>query len=346
MLDRVSQFALVAAAQALAQSTGALDGARPQRAGVFVGTGMGGSETSDDGYHTLYARGLRSREALQRADGDEQCAGRVDRPRPRARGPEPHLLDRVLVLDRGHRRGRAAHRRGRGRRDDRGRRRGAAHLRHAQGVGGAARRLRPRMPSDPAASCKPFAKDRSGLVLGEGAAMVVLEDCERARARGAQILARIVGYGLTTDASHITRPSVAGQARAMRLALEDAALDARRDRLHQRPRHRHAGQRSAWRPRPSRKSSASARAAIAGELDQVDARPSAGGRRGARARGGDPRARARRCCRRPRTCGCPIPSATSTTCPTRARRVERLTAVMSNSFAFGGTNAVLVARAD
>jgi len=57
MLDRVSQFALVAAAQALAQSGGALEGLDPRRAGTFVGTGMGGSETNDDGYYTLFGQG-------------------------------------------------------------------------------------------------------------------------------------------------------------------------------------------------------------------------------------------------------------------------------------------------
>jgi len=55
MLDRVSQFALAAAGEALAHSQGALDGLEPARAGVFVGTGMGGSQTTDEGYRTLYA---------------------------------------------------------------------------------------------------------------------------------------------------------------------------------------------------------------------------------------------------------------------------------------------------
>src|SRR5258706_377992 len=79
---------------------------------------------------------------------------------------------------------------------------------------------------DPSASCKPFDRRRGGLVLGEGAAMMVLEDRERAMARGATILAEVAGYGLCTDATHITRPSVAGQAEAMSRALENAAMDA------------------------------------------------------------------------------------------------------------------------
>jgi 3-oxoacyl-[acyl-carrier-protein] synthase II len=78
---------------------------------------------------------------------------------------------------------------------------------------------------DPAASCKPFAKDRNGLVLGEGAAMFVLEEWEHARRRGAPIQAELIGYGLSTDCEHITRPSVQGQADAMRSALASAERD-------------------------------------------------------------------------------------------------------------------------
>ncbi len=79
-------------------------------------------------------------------------------------------------------------------------------------------------PADPAASCKPFARDRSGLVLGEGAAVVVLEDWQHARLRGAEIFGELVGYGLATDSAHITRPSIDGQARALELALESARV--------------------------------------------------------------------------------------------------------------------------
>ena len=79
-------------------------------------------------------------------------------------------------------------------------------------------------PDDPAASCKPFSKNRSGMVLAEGAAMLVLEPWEQAVQRGAPIHGEILGYGLTTDAGHITRPSVEGQAAAMRAALRSAAL--------------------------------------------------------------------------------------------------------------------------
>jgi 3-oxoacyl-[acyl-carrier-protein] synthase II len=80
--------------------------------------------------------------------------------------------------------------------------------------------------NDPAASCKPFALDRSGMVLGEGAAVLVLEEWEHAQRRGARIRGELIGYGLSTDASHMTHPTVEGQARAMALALESACINA------------------------------------------------------------------------------------------------------------------------
>ena len=73
-------------------------------------------------------------------------------------------------------------------------------------------------------TCRPFSKDRRGMILGEGAAMLVLEPLDAARARGARIHAEIVGFGMSADASHITQPSREGAARAMRAVLRDAAL--------------------------------------------------------------------------------------------------------------------------
>src|SRR5450432_251574 len=73
-------------------------------------------------------------------------------------------------------------------------------------------------------TCRPFSKDRRGMILGEGAAMLVLEPLEIALARSARILAEIVGFGMSADACHITQPSVHGAARAMRAALRDAHL--------------------------------------------------------------------------------------------------------------------------
>ncbi|HUY81616.1 MAG TPA: beta-ketoacyl-[acyl-carrier-protein] synthase family protein [Acidobacteriaceae bacterium] len=73
-------------------------------------------------------------------------------------------------------------------------------------------------------TCRPFSLERSGLVLGEGAAMLVLETLDSALARGANPLAEIVGFGMSADASHITQPAATGAIRAMRGALRDSGL--------------------------------------------------------------------------------------------------------------------------
>jgi nodulation protein E len=73
-------------------------------------------------------------------------------------------------------------------------------------------------------TCRPFSKDRRGLILGEGGAMLVLEPLESAQARGARMYGEIVGFGMSSDAFHITQPSPDGAARAMRAALRDADL--------------------------------------------------------------------------------------------------------------------------
>ena len=80
------------------------------------------------------------------------------------------------------------------------------------------------VPGAAAQACKPFAADRSGFVLGEGAAFLVLESAARAHARGARVHARLLGYGLSSDATHLTKPDAAGQARALQAALREAGL--------------------------------------------------------------------------------------------------------------------------
>jgi len=77
-------------------------------------------------------------------------------------------------------------------------------------------------------TCRPFSKDRRGMILGEGSAMFVLEPLELAQARGTHIHAELVGFGMSSDACHITQPSAEGAARAMRAALRDAGLQPER----------------------------------------------------------------------------------------------------------------------
>jgi 3-oxoacyl-(acyl-carrier-protein) synthase len=78
----------------------------------------------------------------------------------------------------------------------------------------------------PEAACRPFSADRKGLVLAEGAAVLFLETFDSAQRRGQPILGEIAGYGMTSDAGHVTDPSADGAARAMRIAIDDAALSA------------------------------------------------------------------------------------------------------------------------
>ncbi len=73
-------------------------------------------------------------------------------------------------------------------------------------------------------TCRPFSKDRRGLILGEGGAMMVLEPMDAAKARGAKIYGEICGFGMTADAHHLTQPTVQGPARAMSGALREAGL--------------------------------------------------------------------------------------------------------------------------
>ena len=224
MLDRYSQFALYAANQALAEAQFVLAAADRSRAGVFVGTGMGGTLTMDEGYRTLYGEDSDRIKPFTILMGMHNAAAAWI-------GIEHGLQGPNLTFSTACSSSAVAI--------------GEAWLRIARGdldlalAGGAEAPLSPGSlkawealhtlasidPDDPATSCKPFSKNRSGMVLGEGATMLLLEPWDTAVARGAPLCGEILGYGLATDASHITRPTVAGQAAAMQAALGAARLD-------------------------------------------------------------------------------------------------------------------------
>ena len=201
-----------------------------------------------------------------------------------------------------------------------------------------------RDPNNIAASCRPFAKNRTGLVLGEGAAMVVLEEREAARARGANIYAELVGYGCSNDPVHITKPSVEGQAHAMQLALDEAQLDAQavgyinahgtatelNDATETAAIKKVFGSRAYDIPVSSTKSMHGHLLGGAGALEFVIALLAL--RNGAI----------------PPTANLdvPDPACDLDYVPHHGRDAKDLRCVMSNSFAFGGTNAVLIARRD
>jgi 3-oxoacyl-(acyl-carrier-protein) synthase len=224
MLDRFSLMALLAANQAVADSHGALDLADADRAGVFVGTGMGGTHSMDEGYKTLYGDDSDRIKPFTVLMGMHNAAAAWIGIEHGLRGP--NLSYSTACSSSAVAIGEAWQRVARG------------ELEFAI-AGGAEAPLSPGSlkawealhtlacidADDPSASCKPFSKNRSGMVLGEGAAMLLIEPWERARARGATLHGEIMGYGLSNDASHITRPSVEGQASAMRAALRAASLD-------------------------------------------------------------------------------------------------------------------------
>lgn len=225
MLDRSSQFGIVAAKRALADSGFELDDHARERAGVFVGTGMGASLTLDEGYQTLYGAGSDRIKPLTVLMGMHNAAAAWIGIENQLRGPNltystacssstVAIGEAWLRLTRGEIDMAIA---------------GGCEAPLSLGsllAWGSMHTLAAADSNQVSASCKPFAKNRSGMVLGEGAAMVVLEPWDHAQGRGAAIHGELLGYGLATDVGHITRPSVAGQAAAIRAALQAAGLDA------------------------------------------------------------------------------------------------------------------------
>ena len=223
MLDRVGQLAVVAARQAVEDSGCDLDAADRDRVGVFVGCGMGGSTTMDDGYRTLYG------DASDRIKPFTVLAGMTNAPAAwigiEHRLGGPNLTYSTACSSSAVAIGEAAQRIAHGTLDVAIA--GGAEAPLSLGsmkAWEAMQTLAAVDAADPSTSCKPFAKDRSGMVLGEGAAMCLLEPWDDAVARGAFIHGELLGYGVTTDFGHITRPSVDGQAAAMRAALASAGL--------------------------------------------------------------------------------------------------------------------------
>ena len=218
-LDRISQMALLAADEALA---GYPAERFAERTGVFVGCGMGGASHIESVYRDLFLGGARKvrptsvvnimanapaghlsiRYGARGANVtfSNACASSANAIGEAMRAIRHGYIDAaiaggteaLLVF-------------------------GAIHAWRALGVLAAP-------AADVSASCRPFAADRAGLVLGEGAAMLLLEAEEQARARGAQVLAEVIGYGTSCDASHLTKPASGGQVAAIRAALADARL--------------------------------------------------------------------------------------------------------------------------
>jgi 3-oxoacyl-[acyl-carrier-protein] synthase II len=221
MLDRVSYLALAAAIQAVDDSGIEFARENRERCGVSVGTGMGGAATTDEGYRTLYAeRSDRIKPFTVIAAMTNAAAAWIGLEYALA---GPNLTYSTACSSSAVSVGEAAEKIRSGQVDVMIA--GGAEAPLTRGVLRAWDAMRTLASPDkvnPSASCRPFSLTRSGLVLGEGAAFLVLESWEHASRRGARVRAAIGGYGLATDAAHITRPTVDGQARAMRAALQSA----------------------------------------------------------------------------------------------------------------------------
>lgn len=225
LLDRVSQFALYAAQQALTDSSLNLAELDKSRTGVYMGTGMGGATALEDSYKRLYLEGNHRLKPFTVLMAMNNAASSQIALEHGLQGP--NLTYSTACSSSAVAVGEAY----------RAIRHGYADTMLAGGSEAlltfgtikaweALRTLAQEDADDAGASCKPFSANRSGLVLGEGCAVLVLEELASATQRGAHIYVELSGYGATNDYAHITQPSAQGQAAAMQSALNDAGLSA------------------------------------------------------------------------------------------------------------------------
>jgi 3-oxoacyl-[acyl-carrier-protein] synthase II len=225
-VDRYIQFGLVASREAMDQAglPARLEGEEAERTGVILGTGLGGVETLFSNVVTFVERGPDRLSPFLVPYGIPNVgAGQVSISFG-ATGPNYATVSACATG--GHAIGEAYETI---RRDDAdmmlaG---GAEAGLHEALVGGfCAMKALSTRNDDPEGASRPFDKGRDGFVIGEGSGVIVLEELEHARARGVEILAELVGYGATADASHITLPAPGGigAVRAAQRALEKAGM--------------------------------------------------------------------------------------------------------------------------
>ena len=216
LYDRFTQFTLVAARQAIAQAGLSFDGDLGDDSGVVLGTAAGGVNTWDESYRAVYAEGKNRVHPFVVPKLMNSAAASHVAMQFGLRGPSfsvstacassNHAMGLAFQAIRG----------------------GGAKVMVTGGsesmlcFGGIKAWEGLRVMSQTA--CRPFSLNRSGMVQGEGAAVFVFEDYDHARTRGAEILAEVIGFAMTSDASDIVMPSQEGAARAIRLALRDAKV--------------------------------------------------------------------------------------------------------------------------
>ncbi len=216
LLDRFAQFAVIAAREAVRDSGVDLTPELRERTAVYTGSSLGGQTTQDAAFVELYQRKSGRVHPLSIPRGMANAGASQISMDFGLTGPcctfstacssANHAIGQAFWMVRG----------------------GAVDLAIAGGSEApfspghlkAWEAMRVVAPD----TCRPFSLDRRGLILGEGGAMLVLEPLEAASARGARVYAEISGFGMSSDAHHVTQPTVAGPARAMRGALADAEL--------------------------------------------------------------------------------------------------------------------------
>lgn len=340
-MDRVAQMAVVAAHRAL-ESAGLLrDDRGPENAGIYMGCGLGGAHAIQDAYRVYYQRGSRKMKPTVVPLIMANASAAHISMRYGLRGPS--LTYSVACASSAIAIGEAF----RAIRD--------GYLDQAV-VGGAEGMLNDgtvsaweglmvlasEHPEGAAASSRPFSRDRSGFVLGEGAAVLILESERSMRERGATPIGEIVGYGASSDSHNLTQPAADGQVRAIRAALADARLD----------------------PTAIGYINAHATGTMAGDVAEIDAVKTAFGDHARRlaisgtksmhghlvgAAGAYEMAitlLALAAGKLPPTANLtdPDPACDLDCVPRVGRPAPALEYALSNSFAFGGSNAVLVAR--
>ncbi|MBL4751028.1 MAG: beta-ketoacyl-[acyl-carrier-protein] synthase family protein [Amylibacter sp.] len=218
LYDPFTQFAVIAAQEAIAQSGLGFSDALAENTGVVLGTAGGGLQTQDQNFRSVYEDGKnRVHPFVVPRLMNNAAASHISMIHG-LRGPSFTVASACASSN--HAMGQAYHMI----------RSGMAQIMVTGGsesmlcFGGikAWEALRVMSPD----GCRPFCATRNGMVQGEGAAVFVFEDYQHAKARGADILAEVIGFAMTSDASDIVMPSQTGAARAIRLALKDAGVNA------------------------------------------------------------------------------------------------------------------------
>jgi nodulation protein E len=219
LLDRFAQFGAIAAREAVADSKIEWSPELLENTAIVTGSCVGGQTTEDDGFVNLYLKNIPRVNPLTIPRTMENAAASRISLETGITGPTytvstacssaNHAIGQAFWLVRnGVARMALA---------------GGSEAVFSLGFLKAWEAMRVVSPD----TCRPFSRDRRGLILGEGGAMLVLETLESAQARGAKIYGEIAGFGMSSDAYHITQPSADGAARAMRAALADAGIEPR-----------------------------------------------------------------------------------------------------------------------